>query len=217
MNGERAVLGRRVDPGRDVVEVDGAPLSVLPGLVHYLLNKPRGVITTADDPMGRPTVLSLVPPEPRVFPVGRLDADTEGLLLLTNDGVLAQHLTHPSHGVDKEYLAELHGGTPDPAALRALRQGVELDDGPSAPARVGVVSPGVLRIVVHEGRNRLVRRMCEAVGHPVRRLVRTRIGPLSDATLGPGHFRLLTPAEVRALAAAGAGRSRPKGAGGGRL
>ena len=112
---------------------------VAPGLVYYLLNKPDGVITTADDPQGRPTVMTLVPPEPRVFPVGRLDRHTEGLLIMTNDGALSQLLTHPSHGVPKEYVAEVSGGTPAPGALRALRQGVELDDGPTAPAEVGVL------------------------------------------------------------------------------
>ncbi|HAM03584.1 MAG TPA: MFS transporter, partial [Acidimicrobiaceae bacterium] len=155
VNGEPAVLGRRVDPRSDHVEVDGVPVPMLPGLVHYLLNKPAGVVTTADDPVGRPTVVSLVPDDPRVFPVGRLDADTEGLLVLTNDGDLAQRLSHPSFGVEKEYLAEVNGG-PGPAALRALRRGVDLEDGRTAPARVGVLAPGVLRIVIHEGRNRQV-------------------------------------------------------------
>ena len=200
VDGEVATLGRRVDPATARVEVDGALVPVAPGLVYYLLNKPAGVITTADDPQGRPTVLGLVPAEPRVFPVGRLDLDTEGLLLLTNDGALAQVLTHPSHGVAKEYVAEVEGGTPRPGALRALRRGVELDDGMTAPAEVGVLAPGVLRLVIHEGRNRQVRRMCAAVGHPVRRLVRTRIGPLRDTTLAPGRWRALDAAEVRALA-----------------
>ena len=201
VNGEVAALGRRVDPRHDRVAVDGVPVPVLPGLVHYLLNKPPGVVTTADDPIGRPTVVSLVPRRPRVFPVGRLDADSEGLLVLTNDGELAHRLTHPSYGVDKEYLVEVEG-VPGPRALAALRRGVDLDDGRTAPARVGVVAPGVLKVVVHQGRNRQVRRMCEAVGHPVRRLVRTRIGPVSDPSLAPGRWRALTPAEVRALAAA---------------
>ncbi|MGA2521505.1 MAG: pseudouridine synthase [Acidimicrobiales bacterium] len=208
VNGEVATLGRRVDVEHDVVHLDGAPLAVTPGLVHYLLHKPRGVLTTADDPQGRPTVVQLVPAEPRVFPVGRLDADSEGLLLLTNDGDLAQRLAHPSYGVEKEYVVET-AGVPTPGALRRLRQGVTLDDGPTAPARVGVVAPGVLRIVVHEGRNRQVRRMCEAVGFPVRRLVRTRIGPLSDHRLAPGQWRVLTPDEVRALARAARPRVRP--------
>jgi 23S rRNA pseudouridine2605 synthase len=216
VNGETATLGRRVDPAVDRMTLDGVLLPVLPGLVHYVLNKPVGVLTTADDPHGRRTVVALVPDEPRVFPVGRLDADSEGLLILTNDGDLAQRLTHPSFGVEKEYLAEVEG-VPSPAALRRLRQGVDLDDGVTAPATVGVVGPGVLRIVIHEGRNRQIRRMTEAVGHPVRRLVRTRIGPLSEPGLGPGQWRPLTLSEVRALAAAAGPRDGPgqrRGSGG---
>jgi 23S rRNA pseudouridine2605 synthase len=202
VDGEVAVLGRRIDPLAARVEVDGVLVPVAPDLVYYLLNKPDGVITTADDPQGRPTVMTLVPAEPRVFAVGRLDRHTEGLLILTNDGALAQLLAHPSHAVDKEYVAEVEGGTPPAGALRQLRQGVELDDGLTAPAGVGVLAPGVLRLVIHEGRNRQVRRMCEAVGHPVVRLVRTRIGPLRDTALAPGRWRPLTAAEVRALAGA---------------
>ncbi len=178
VNGEVAVLGRRVDVAVDRVEVDGALVPVRPGLVYYLLNKPAGVVTTASDPEGRPTVVDLVPESPRVFPVGRLDVATEGLLLLTNDGELAHHLTHPRFGVDKEYLAHVTGH-PSPAAVRRLRDGVDLEDGRTAPARVALLAPDLLRIVIHEGRNRQVRRMCDAVGHPVRRLVRTRIGPLT--------------------------------------
>ncbi len=203
VNGEVAVLGRRVDPDHDLIEVDGAPVGVRPDLVHYLVNKPTGVVTTARDTHGRPTVVDLVPGEPRVFPVGRLDLDTEGLILLTNDGELANRVAHPRHGVDKEYLAEVEvagpGGRVAPGALRALRDGVELDDGPTAPARVSQPEPGVLRITIHEGRNRQVRRMCDAVGHPVRRLVRTRIGPLADRSLAPGEWRPLTLAERAAL------------------
>ena len=134
VNGEVAVLGRRVDPETDVVEVDGAQIAVRAGLVHYLLNKPAGVITTATDTHGRPTVVEMVPPEPRVFPVGRLDADSEGLLLLTNDGDLTHRLTHPSFGVDKEYLVEV-SGTPSRGAIGRLRDGVELDDGRTAPGQ----------------------------------------------------------------------------------
>jgi 23S rRNA pseudouridine2605 synthase len=208
VDGEVATLGRRIDPSASRIEVDGALVPVAPDLVYYLLNKPDDVITTADDPQGRPTVMTLVPPEPRVFAVGRLDRHTEGLLILTNDGALSQLLTHPSHAVAKEYVAEVAGGTPAPGALRLLRQGVELDDGLTAPAEVGVLAPGVLRLVIHEGRNRQVRRMCEAIGHPVRRLVRTRIGPVRDVNLTPGQWRTLAQAEVRALAAsAGPGRS----------
>lgn len=202
VNGEIAALGRRVEVGKDAVEVDGAPVGILPGLVYYLLNKPAGVVTTAADPQGRPNVLDLVPVAPRVFSVGRLDRQTEGLLLLTNDGRLAQLLAHPRFGVEKEYLAEVTG-VPGPGALRRLREGVVLDDGQTtAPARVAAVSPGVLRLVIHEGRNRQVRRMCEAIGHPVIRLVRTRIGPIADRSLRPGAWRPLEPSEIRALAEA---------------
>jgi 23S rRNA pseudouridine2605 synthase len=201
VNGEIPVLGRRVEVAVDRIELDGVPLPVLPGLVHYLVNKPAGVVTTADDPEGRPTVVDLVPADPRVFSVGRLDMATEGLLIMTNDGELAHRLTHPSFGVPKEYLAEVDGA-PAPSDIRRLRQGIELDDGMTAPARVAVVAPTLLRIIIHEGRNRQIRRMGEAIGHPVRRLVRTRIGPLADPALAPGTWRLLTPAEVRNLAAA---------------
>jgi 23S rRNA pseudouridine2605 synthase len=198
VNGEVAELGRRVDAAHDLIEIDGAPISVAEGLVHYLLNKPRGVVTTASDPQGRPTVVSLVPAEPRVFPVGRLDIDTEGLLLLTNNGELAHRLTHPSFGGEKEYVAEVRG-RPSPAVLRTLRTGVDLDDGRTAPAKVSLVSPTVLRVTIHEGRNRQVRRMCEAVGHPVVRLVRVRIGPVTDRRLPPGEWRPLTAKELRGL------------------
>jgi 23S rRNA pseudouridine2605 synthase len=207
VNGEVAVLGRRVDPGRDRVALDGVPVVVDATVVHWVLNKPAGYVTTAHDTHGRPTVLDLVPGEPRVFPVGRLDLETEGLLLLTNDGDLAQLLTHPRHGVEKEYFVEVEG-KPSPAALRRLREGVELDDGPTLPARARIVqeSPALtttaLAIVVKEGRKRMVRRMCATVGHPVVRLARTRIGPLRDPRLAPGTWRALTTEEVRALYAA---------------
>lgn len=205
VNGQRAALGRRVDPHRDRITVDGVTIPVRPGLVYYLLNKPAKVLTTASDPEGRPTVVELVPAEPRVFPVGRLDWDTEGLLLLTNDGDLADALTHPSRGVPKTYLAEVTG-VPSRGAVRRLREGVDLDDGRTAPAqaRLAQTTPtgAALEIVIHEGRNRQVRRMCEAVGHPVRRLVRTRFGPLRDNRLAPGQWRVLTQSEIRALYAA---------------
>ena len=213
VNGEVAELGRRVDLEHDRVEVDGVPVSIREGLVHYLLNKPAGVVTTAADTHGRPTVVEYVPTEPRVFPVGRLDADTEGLLLLTNDGDLTHRLTHPSFGVEKEYLAHVEGN-PSARALGRLRSGIELDDGLTAPAKAVAVSPGVVRITIHEGRNRQVRRMLDAVGHPVVRLVRIRIGPLADRRLKPGEWRALTPAEVRALEEVAATepdrRSRPR-------
>jgi 23S rRNA pseudouridine2605 synthase len=214
VNGAVAVLGQRVDPRADAVAVDGVPVPVAPDLVYYLLNKPAAVVSTASDPEGRPTVVDLVPAEPRVFSVGRLDYDTEGLLILTNDGELAHRLAHPSHGVPKEYLAEVEGAV-GPGALRRLRHGVELTDGPTAPATVGQLSPGVLRIVIHEGRNRQVRRMCEAVGHPVRRLVRTRIGPVTDPSLRPGTWRTLQAAEVRALYAAAVAPAPPSSRRGG--
>ena len=204
VDGEVAVLGRRVDVETVLIEVDGAPVGVRPDLVHYLLNKPAGVVTTADDPQGRPTVVGMVPTEPRVFPVGRLDLDTEGLLLLTNDGELTHRLTHPSFGVEKEYVAEVLG-EPSRGALRRLREGIELDDGTTAPARAALLDPSVLRLTIHEGRNRQVRRMCEAIGHPVVRLIRTRIGPLADRSLAPGAWRELTGDELRSLQRAVAG------------
>jgi len=197
VNGEVARLGRRIGP-EDRVEVNGVPVVVDPALVHYLLNKPAGVVTTAEDPQGRPTVIEFVPPEPRVFPVGRLDRDSEGLLILTNDGELTHRLTHPSFGVEKEYLVEVVG-QPGRAAMRRLREGVELDDGPTAPATASLVAPNQVRITIHEGRNRQVRRMCDAVGHPARRLVRTRIGPIAERHLRPGAWRMLIADEVRAL------------------
>jgi 23S rRNA pseudouridine2605 synthase len=198
VNGRTAVLGARVEVDSDVVEVDGTPIGVAPGLVHYLLNKPAGVVTTAEDTHGRPIVTDLVPSDPRVHPVGRLDLDTEGLLLLTNDGALTHRLTHPSFGVEKEYVAHVEGD-PGRGALRRLREGVDLEDGRTAPASASVLSPGVVRLTIHEGRNRQVRRMLDAVGHPVRRLVRTRIGPLRDPHLAPGEWRPLTQDELRAL------------------
>jgi 23S rRNA pseudouridine2605 synthase len=198
VNGETAQLGRRVDVDHDRVAVDGVPVGVRPGLVYYLVNKPAGVVSTASDPHARVTLTSLVPPDPRVYPVGRLDADSEGIILLTNDGDLTFRLTHPSFGVEKEYVITVEG-TPKPGALRQLREGVQLEDGLTAPARVSTLAPGTLRITVHEGRNRQVRRMAEAVGHPVRRLVRTRIGPLRLGSLRPGDCRILTVEEVRAL------------------
>jgi len=209
VNGDVAVLGRRVDPEVDVVEVDGAPIGVRPDMVYYLLNKPVGVVTTARDTHGRPTVIDLVPSEPRVFSIGRLDADTEGLLLLTNDGDLANRVAHPSHGVDKEYLVEVDGGQVAAGSIRQLRDGVLLDDGVTAPAKVSQPDPGVLRITIHEGRNRQIRRMCEAVGHRVTRLVRTRIGPITDRALAPGSWRELSTDEWRSLTEAVAAAPRP--------
>jgi len=198
VNGRVAELGNRVNPEVDLICVDGAMAPLAQSRVYYLLNKPAGIITTASDPQGRPTVLSMVTSNVRIFPVGRLDMNTEGLLLLTNDGRLAHLLTHPSSGIQKEYLARVKGD-PSPSALRRLREGVELEDGMTAPAQVSRVSEGLIRIVIHEGRNRQVRRMCETVGHEVVRLVRTRIGPLTDPTLTPGSSRQLSLLEVRRL------------------
>lgn len=201
VNGEVAILGRRVLVERDRIEIDGAPVGVRPELVYYLLNKPVGVITTAKDTHNRETVLDLVPKHPQVHPVGRLDAETEGLLLLTNDGELTHRITHPKFGLDKEYLVHVRcdeRGVSE-SALHNLRTGVDLDDGMTSPADVGQLQPGVLRMVIHEGRNRQIRRMCQEVGYPVLRLARVRIGPISDRRLRPGEYRLLTIAEVRSL------------------
>lgn len=198
VNGALAELGCRVDVVCDKVSVDGVVVGVRPDLVYYLLNKPRGVVCTASDPQHRKIVIDLVPHEPRVFPVGRLDADSEGLLLLTNDGDLTYRLTHPSFGVEKEYLVHLQGN-PSRFAIRQLREGVVLSDGPTAAAQVNVVDRDLVKLIIHEGRNRQVRRMCEAVGYPVVRLVRTRIGSVLDRSLGPGQWRELSTAEVRCL------------------
>jgi len=198
IDGRVAELGNRVNPDVQMICVDGSLAPTAQNTVYFLLNKPDGVVTTASDPQGRTTVLELVESPVRIFPVGRLDMNTEGLLILTNDGRLAHLLTHPSSGIPKEYLARVEGD-PSPAAIRRLRDGVELDDGVTSPAQVSRVSEGLLRIVIHEGRNRQVRRMCAAVGHDVTRLVRTRIGPIQDATLSPGASRQLSLAEVRRL------------------
>jgi 23S rRNA pseudouridine2605 synthase len=198
VNGAPARLGQRADSAHDHIEVDGIPLPVREGLAYYLLNKPAGVVCSAADPQGRKTVLDLLPESPRVFPVGRLDITSEGLLVLTNDGELAFQLTHPSFGFTKEYVVEVEGKF-SKDAIGHLRRGVQLVDGITAPAKVSVLAPNSARISIHEGRNRQVRRMCEAVGNPVRRLVRTRIGPLSDPALAPGTWRDLTVREVRDL------------------
>ena len=210
VNGDKAHLGMRVTAG-DVVEVDGVQVGP-EAPVHYLLNKPLGTITTADDPQGRPTVVDLVPGEPRVYPVGRLDADTAGLLLLTNDGELAHRLMHPSFEVDKTYEV-LVAGRLDAAAVRALAEGVELDGRPTAPARVRVLQQGsaqtLLEMVIHEGRNRQVRRMVEAVGGRVEGLVRVGYAHLTLAGLAPGRWRELDRRDVRRLhRLVGLGRGR---------
>lgn len=208
--GRVTVAGRAVnDPALDVdqasgVEVDGRAVSPEPREVHAL-NKPAGVVSTASDTHGRPVVTDLVDSERRLYPVGRLDADTTGLILLTNDGELADLLTHPRHEVPKLYRVTVAPPDVGPAALRALREGVDLDDGRTAPARARLVEPGVLEIELREGRKRQVRRMCEAVGHRVTALERVAFGPLRLADLRAGESRRLTAAEVERLRAAASG------------
>lgn len=205
INGATASIGDRAAPS-DRIEVDGAVVAWDPHLVHYLVNKPIGVLSAASDDRGRRCVTDLVPTSERVYPVGRLDADSEGLIVVTNDGELTHRLTHPRWGVAKEYLAHVDG-VPSRGALAQLRGGIELDDGMTAPATVSMPQPSMLRIVISEGRNRQVRRMCEAVGHRVLRLVRTRIGPLADPGLRPGECRPLNADEVRSLHRAASGGS----------
>ena len=207
VNGERVELGRRIDSSKDLVEVDGSRVPLSADLVYYLVNKPVGVVSTASDDEGRETVIDLLDDvDARVYPVGRLDLDSEGALLLTNDGELAQRLTHPRFGVTKTYVAEVEGSVKD-KTVRQLARGVELEDGFTGPARARLVerSPGgtLIEIVLAEGRNREVRRMLEAVGHPVRRLVRTAIGPLMLGRLKPATYRKLKLEEVRELYRAG--------------
>ncbi|MBC7104760.1 MAG: rRNA pseudouridine synthase [Firmicutes bacterium] len=203
-----------VDPERDRVTVDGRPVHPEPR-VYLMLNKPPGYVSTVSDPRGRPTVLDLVPRVGRLYPVGRLDADSEGLLLLTNDGELSLLLTHPRYGVPKTYRVWV-AGVPDRGTLTRLARGVELEDGPTAPARVRLVRAGragsVLEVTLREGRKRQIRRMCAAVGHPVLRLVRVGLGPVNLGALPPGRWRELRPEEVAALRRAGrrGGRDRPR-------
>jgi 23S rRNA pseudouridine2605 synthase len=206
--GRVTVEGRTVtDPacevsGASLVCVDGRPLAGPEARVAYMLNKPLGVLSTASDTHGRPTVVELLGHEQaRLYPVGRLDGQTTGLILLTNDGELANRLTHPRFEVPKTYRARLGGGPITAAALQALRGGVELEDGPTAPARVRRLGPQEIEITIREGRNRQVRRMCEHVGHPVLELVRTRFGPLRLEHLAPGEHRRLTDAELGSLRA----------------
>jgi 23S rRNA pseudouridine2605 synthase len=201
------------DPARDVgtehdVRLDDRPVQISTHRVVYAVNKPLGVVSTARDPQGRPTIVSLVPSERRLYPVGRLDIDTTGLILLTDDGDLAHRLTHPSFEVPKTYRALVANAPVRERALSALRRGVELDDGTTAPATVIRTRPDTLEITIHEGRKRQVKRMCEAVGHPVRRLERIRFGPLALGALEPGAHRQLTDSEIEQLASAGSGARR---------
>jgi 23S rRNA pseudouridine2605 synthase len=202
VNKKAAHLGQRIDPSKDKVEVDGSFVPLDPALVYYLLNKPSGIVTTTSDPEGRPTVLDVVDLEVRVWPVGRLDIDTEGALVLTNDGELTNRLTHPSLGVPKTYLAEVRGAVKT-RTLKQLARGIDLEDGPTGPATVGIVdrmaATTLVEITIAEGRNRQVRRMFDAVGHPVVRLARIAIGPVTLGRLKPGTYRRLSPAEVGAL------------------
>jgi 23S rRNA pseudouridine2605 synthase len=202
VDGRPAHLGQKIDVTRAQVEVDGIPLPVRPGLVYYVLYKPAGVLSTAADPGGRRTVVDLVPSQPRVYPVGRLDADSEGLLLLTNDGELTNLITHPRYGIDKAYVAKVRG-VPARSRLRRLTDGIELEDGPARAASARLVDSfggeALVEVVMEEGRKREVRRMLDALGHPVLSLVRTRIGPLVERDLAPGEYRALTTSEVRAL------------------
>ena len=200
----RVTIGDKVvtDPARDVDEssrvmVDGEPVAPETLEVH-ILNKPSGVVSTASDTHGRRTVVDLVPSGRRLYPVGRLDADTTGLILLTNDGALANQLTHPRYEVPKTYLARVGRSVPE-HALRKLREGIDLDDGPSAPAKVRQLEAGLLEITIREGRKHQVRRMCEAIGFPVKELTRIAFGPLRLEKLAPGKHRRLTAAEVERL------------------
>ncbi|MDQ6817156.1 MAG: rRNA pseudouridine synthase [Actinomycetota bacterium] len=206
----RVTVGASVvtDPARsvvasEVVSIDGVRVRDVVERVVYALNKPRGVVSTARDPQGRPTVVDLVGGSRRLYPVGRLDIDTTGLILLTDDGELAHRLTHPRFEVQKTYRALVDSPPVREAALKALREGVELEDGMTAPARVRRLAPGKLEITIREGRKRQVRRMCERVGHPVMRLERVGIGPVELGDLRPGRFRRLGDEEVELLRESG--------------
>ena len=202
VDGRVATLGDKVDPSRSKVEVDGVPLNLDPNVRYYAFHKPAGVVTTMHDERGRPDLRPYLPEGPRVFPVGRLDRDSEGLLLLTNDGELANRLLHPSYGVEKEYLAEVRG-RPVARHLAALTAGVDLEDGPARAVSARVVDTredrAQLRLVLTEGRKREVRRMLDAVGLPVTRLLRLRVGPITLGRTPPGEVRPLTSDEVMAL------------------
>ena len=206
IDGNPAGLGDRVDVTTQTVTLDGAPIPVNPDLETHLLYKPPGVVSSAADPEGRPTVVELVKSRVRLYPVGRLDYDSEGLILLTNDGELANRVTHPRYGIFKTYVA-LVEGSPGKKGIRALLQGVELEDGPARAISARIVgregSSTLIEMKMGEGRNREIRRMFEALGHPVTRLVRTGIGPLTDRSLKAGDSRLLTGDEITRLLASG--------------
>ena len=206
VGGEVAHLGQQADPVEDRVEVDGIPLPVNPDLVYWLVNKPLGVISTASDPEGRPTVLELVPSEPRVYPVGRLDINSSGLMFLTNDGDFTNFVTHPRHEIIKKYTALVEGEVTS-SELRRLTDGIELDDGPAKALDARVLDrrkgATLVEISLGEGRNREVRRMCSALGHEVRSLFRNQVGPITDSALRSGEHRRLSIAEVRKIYEAG--------------
>lgn len=207
VDGVAAEIGQTFDPEVARVEIDGVPLPVRPDLVYYLLYKPPGVLSTADDPQGRPIITDLVPASPRVFPVGRLDSDSEGLLLMTNDGELANLVTHPRYGVEKTYVGRVKGHL-GRSAIRRLTDGVDLEDGVATALRARTLDrlgdESLVELVMAEGRKREVRRLLAAVGHPVSHLVRTAIGPLSDRGLPAGQWRNLSVVEVRSLYSAAA-------------
>ena len=201
-NGQVAILGDRVDPEHDLLTLDGAPVPVAEHLETHLLYKPVGVISTADDPHGRTTVVDLVRSEQRLYPVGRLDADSEGLILVSNDGELTNRVTHPSYGITKRYLAQI-AGRPSRSDIRRLVDGVELDDGIARAMSARLIDSqpdlALVELVMMEGRNREVRRMFEALGYEVTRLVRTAIGTITDPGLKAGESRQLSPAEIQRL------------------
>lgn len=217
VNGEVAEPGRKVDPAAADVRVDGERVNVDPDLLYLMLNKPQGVVTTADDPQGRPTVLDLINVKARVFSVGRLDMDSEGLLLLTNDGDLAHALTHPSFEVSRKYVARVNG-RPSRRQLAQLREGVELEDGPAAADQVRMLGEGhgksLIEVTLHEGRKREVRRMFDAIGAPVERLARIAYGGVELGDLRQGHWRPLTQKEIgllhEAVTREGSGRGRAR-------
>jgi len=204
VNGTVAVLGDRVDPDVDSIAVDGVTVNLDPNVRYYALHKPTGVVTTMHDPQGRPDIRGFLPKDgPRVFPVGRLDRDSEGLLLLTNDGELGNRLLHPRYAIEKEYLAEVEGAPSDRQIAR-IRRGVELEDGFAKPTSARIVASsgprGAVKLTMTEGRKREVRRLLAEVGLPVTRLVRLRIGPVKLGSLAPGALRELTQEEIRSLA-----------------
>ncbi|MFQ5841513.1 MAG: pseudouridine synthase [Thermodesulfobacteriota bacterium] len=196
-------LGFKADPRKDHIRVDGKPISPFVPKVHLLLNKPRGCVTTLDDPLGRPTIRDFLHGErKRVYPVGRLDFDSEGLLILTNDGELHHRLTHPRYGIPRTYLVKIRG-VPDSGAMMRMRDGIPLEDGVTVPAKVHIVKRlkrnSWMRVTVYEGRNRLIKRMCDAICHPVIRLKRIRYGSITLGDLKLGKYRYLTSKEIDEL------------------